>query len=298
MSVPPVLRAAFGDYPHTRALRTGALRDDAVAFDLVPIEPIHAAFAPMVRDLAFDLSELAIVTALQALAYERPIILLPLVLSARFQRQCLVGYRPRGLIDPAALRGQSVGVRAFTQTTGMWVRAALLEDYGVPTSAIRWRTRDPAHVAEFIDPPFVEHDVTGKDLAQQLRDGDLVGAIMGADMPDDPDFVPLIRDHQAADRRSYDRRGFMPVNHMVAVTADAAARAPDAIRAAYRLFTRAIDAAPSAPDKPAVAAYGFGKLSSRVGYAIEEAVRQHLLPREIDIEQVWAPARQLLGDIA
>lgn len=93
-------------------------------FDFAPIDPIHAAFAPMVRDLAFDPSELAIVSALQVLAYERPITLLPLVPNARFQRKCLVGYRPRGLVDPAALRGQAVGVRAYTQTTGVWVRAA------------------------------------------------------------------------------------------------------------------------------------------------------------------------------
>ena len=295
MTAPVTLRAAIGDYPHTRAIKDGTLSGEGVAFDFAAIDPIHAAFAPMVRDLAFDLSELAIVTALQALAYDRPIILLPLVLNARFQRKCLVGYRPRGLVDPADLRGRTIGVRAYTQTTGMWVRAALLEDYGLATSAIRWRTRDPAHVADYVDPAFVEHDETGKSLPDQLRDGDLAGAIMGADMPDDPDFVPLMRNHVAADQRSYDRHGFMPVNHMVAVSATAAARAPDAIRAAYRLFTRAIDASPTAPRQPAVAAHGFATLSARVDYAIDEALRQQLLPSAMSVEQVWEPAKRLLG---
>src|SRR3569832_2854655 len=126
MTAPAMLRAAIGDYPHTRAIKEGTLSGEGGACDFAPSKPIHAAFAPMVRELAFDLSELAIVTALQALAYDRPIILLPLVLNARFQRKCLVGYRPHGLVDTADLRGHTIGVPAFTQTTGMWVRAALL----------------------------------------------------------------------------------------------------------------------------------------------------------------------------
>jgi 4,5-dihydroxyphthalate decarboxylase len=55
------------------------------------------------------------------------------------------------------LAGKRIAVRAFTQTTGMWVRAHLKEDYGLSTASVEWLTHDPAHVEEYRDPPFVKH---------------------------------------------------------------------------------------------------------------------------------------------
>lgn len=44
----------------------------------------------MLRDAAFDVSEIALGTALQALAYGKPIVLLPVVLSSRHQYAALL----------------------------------------------------------------------------------------------------------------------------------------------------------------------------------------------------------------
>jgi len=82
---------------------------------------------------------------------------------------------------PAELAGQRIGVRSYTQTTGMWVRAHLTADYGLSTQSMRWFTRDPAHVEEYRDPPFVEHLPTHKSLPDLLRDGDIDAAILGND---------------------------------------------------------------------------------------------------------------------
>src|SRR5215210_7494281 len=64
-----VLRTAIGQYPHTAALRDGAVTSDLVAFDFADVPTIHQAFAPMVREQRFDVSEIAIATFLQAKAY-------------------------------------------------------------------------------------------------------------------------------------------------------------------------------------------------------------------------------------
>ena len=56
----------------------------------VDVEPIHRAFAPMAREQKFDVSEMAIVTALQALAYGKPLLLLPVTVAARFQQKCII----------------------------------------------------------------------------------------------------------------------------------------------------------------------------------------------------------------
>ena len=124
------LSAALGSYPHTVAIKSGALTSPEVTLDFTEVEPIHKAFAPMVRRQAYELSELAIVTAIQALAYKKPIVLLPAVVASRLQRGCIIALASKGEIDPRSLANKRIGVRAYTQTTGMWVRAALREDYG------------------------------------------------------------------------------------------------------------------------------------------------------------------------
>ena len=60
------LSAAFDDYPQTRALKALDIRSDKVAFTFSPIKPANKFFKPCVRELRFDVSELAIGTFLMA----------------------------------------------------------------------------------------------------------------------------------------------------------------------------------------------------------------------------------------
>jgi 4,5-dihydroxyphthalate decarboxylase len=83
----------------------------------------------------------------------------------------------------------------YTQTTGMWVRTHLAEDYGLPIETMRWITRDGAHVREYVDPPIVEHVPIDKSLPDMPRDGDINAAILGNDLPKDDEFAPVIPDH-------------------------------------------------------------------------------------------------------
>ena len=77
-------RVAVGDYPHTRALTAGQVPSGLLALDFAAVSPINRAFAPMVRELAFDASEMAVATFLQARACGKPLVLLPVVLAQRF----------------------------------------------------------------------------------------------------------------------------------------------------------------------------------------------------------------------
>src|SRR6202790_5314147 len=73
------LRTLLGDYPHTAALKAGAIRSDRVALDFIPYSPTNKGFKPMVREQAFDVSEMAIVTYLIARSFDKPMVLLPAV---------------------------------------------------------------------------------------------------------------------------------------------------------------------------------------------------------------------------
>jgi 4,5-dihydroxyphthalate decarboxylase len=293
----PTLRCVLGDYPHTAALKRGTIQDPDVELRFTTVEPVHRAFAPMVRRAEYDLSELAIVTYLQAKAYGKPVVLLPVVVASRLQRGCLIYHRARGLVTPASLATSRIGVRAYTQTTGMWVRAHLAEDYDLPIKSMRWITRDGAHVEEYADPPMVEHAPTDKSLPDMLRDGDIEAAILGNDLPEGDEFEPVISDHAAVDRAWYSRHGFMPINHVVVVSQNAAREMPDAVRAAYALLKEADAEAPAPADGLKRTMFGFERLREPIQFTLDTCRRQLLLPREVSVDEVFAEAEAILGDL-
>jgi 4,5-dihydroxyphthalate decarboxylase len=289
------LVTVLGNYPHTKALKDGSLTNPTVTLDFQEVSPVHKAFAPMVRSEAYDVCELAIVTALQAVAYGRPVVLLPVVVASRFQRGCLISYRPRGVVRPEELRGKRIGVRAYTQTTGMWVRSHLVEDYGTDIAGIDWLTHDGAHVEQYADPDFVRHDGSDKALTDMLRDGDIDAAIFGNDMPKGEEFVPVIEDAEARDTAWWQKHGFMPINHMVVASRSVCERDPEAIRATYELLRDAAGKVSASTDGPLPFRFGFENLRGPVEFTIDACMRQGLLPNRPSVDDVFAPARRILG---
>jgi len=84
------LSVALGRYPHNGALLDGRMAPVLASLDLAEIRPISRAFAPMVRERRFDVSEMAIVTFLMAKAWGKPLVLLPVAVAARFQEAALL----------------------------------------------------------------------------------------------------------------------------------------------------------------------------------------------------------------
>src|SRR5207245_5810534 len=142
------LRTLIGDHPCTAGLKSGSITSDLVAFDFVDYSPTNKGFKPMVRELAFDVSEMAIVTYLMAQSFGKPMVLLPEVVVARFQHAYALYNAKHGAMKPADLNGKRVGIRSFTTTTGAWLRGILANDYGVDLGSIAWVTFEAPAVDE------------------------------------------------------------------------------------------------------------------------------------------------------
>src|SRR5436190_22741944 len=115
------LRTLLGDHPGTTALKNGTVTSDRVAFDFIDYSPTNKGFKPMVRDAAFDVSEMAIVTYLMAKSVGKPMVLLPNVVVARFQHGHALYNAKKGKLTPHDLNNKRVGIRSFTTTTGAWL---------------------------------------------------------------------------------------------------------------------------------------------------------------------------------
>ncbi|MBV9656378.1 MAG: hypothetical protein JOZ42_17625, partial [Acetobacteraceae bacterium] len=279
-------RAAIGLYPHTRALRSGAITSNRLRLLFADLPNVNRAFAPMVRESRYDVCEMAIATYLQARAYGKPLVLLPVTLAARFQQSALLCVAGSDITGPADLVNRRVGVRAYSQTTGMWLRGILQDEYGIEPPSIRWITFEGAHVSEYQDPPWAERAPGGKDLLGMLRAGELDAAIVGNDVPDDPGLRTVFPDVAASAERFWDRHRFVPVNHLVTARREHAEQRPDLVAELVRMFRAAKTAAGEAsPRDPYL--IGQEAVQPTVALALRYAEQQGLLPRRITEADVW-----------
>jgi 4,5-dihydroxyphthalate decarboxylase len=282
------LNVCFGTYPHTKALKEGQIKSDRVAFAFTEINPVNRAFMPMAREQKFDLSEMAIVTYLQAKAYGKPLVLMPATMMGRFQHGTMLYNSERGTLRPENLPGKRVGVRAFSQTTGVWIRGILWKDYGLDLGSVKWVTFEDAHVAEYRDPPGVTRAAAGKDITQMLLDGELDAAIFGGAMPSEPQLRSVIPDPEAAAREWYKRNGAVPINHMVVLKQSLAVSHPELVREVYRLLLASKHAA-SLP-KPGtidLIPFGFDAVRPSLELMSDYAFEMKLTPRRYTVEELF-----------
>src|ERR1700737_3018230 len=224
------LRTLLGDHACTAALKKGAVKSDLVEFDFVDYSPTNKGFKPMVREGAFDVSEMAIVTYLMAKSFNKPMVLLPSVVLARFQHAYALYNAKLGTLKPADLNGKRVGIRSFTTTTGAWLRGILANDYGVDLNSIDWVTFEDAHVAEFKD--TTKRAPAGKQIVQMLIDGEL-DAVLGEKVGL-PDLKPLFADAGAEEKAWFAKHKVLPINHMVVVSQTLSDKHPDVVREVHR----------------------------------------------------------------
>ena len=289
-----MLKAALADYPHVRALKDGAVSSDRVGFDWETVNPITRAFRRMVRTGDFDLCEIALTTLAQADAYGKDLTALPVVVMRGFHHQALVCPVDSPLRGPSDLAGKRIGVRAFSQTTGVWLRGILLDQYGVDHRDITWVTEEDAHVLEYLDPPNVERIKPGQDLKAMLLAGEIDVGIALAGL--DPAHVrTVIPDAEAAAADWYRQTGVYPVNHVVCVKTPLLLQHPFLGIELMRLFN---DARTAATEPPAEARYApiagkdvlpYGLEANRKGIALclRYAAEQGLVPRVYTPEELF-----------
>jgi 4,5-dihydroxyphthalate decarboxylase len=276
------LRTLLGEHPCTAALRGGAVKSDSVTLDFVDYSPTNKGFKPMVRDQAFDVSEMAIVTYLMAKSVGKPMVLLPSVVVARFQHAYAVYRAELGNLKPRDLEGKRVGIRSFTTTTGAWLRGILANDYGVDLNSVHWVTFEDAHVAEFVDTTV--RAPQGKEIIRMLLDGDL-DAVLGEKV-ERPGLKLLFPDSAAEEKIWFAKHRVLPINHMVVVSEALSHEHPDAVQEVFRLLQASAAATP--PDaRPAAPQFNAEEMSRSLALISEYCAQQGLIPRAYAVDEMF-----------
>ncbi|MCX4919670.1 MULTISPECIES: hypothetical protein [unclassified Streptomyces] len=273
------------------AAALAAAREAGAQPQRVDIKPVHKASRGFVNASDADLCELAIVTVLQALAYGKPVLLLPVTTLGRHQHQTLVTL---GGLSVADVEGHSVGVRAWSQTTGVWMRGFLTEQYGVDLRKAQWTTYEGHHVDGAEDPSWVTRAPQGRKLPADFLEGRVDFGIMGNELPpDDRIHTAVERAHEVAEQWSKDQ-GFIPVNHVVGVSEAVAAEQPAAILAAYDAMRSVLGAKEEGGDV-ALHPVGFAGLRGAFTKAAAYALEQDVIPHPVDYDELVERTCTALG---
>jgi 4,5-dihydroxyphthalate decarboxylase len=193
------LRTVSRTQGNNRAVKDGTIRLPHYELDFEEVPVLPQAFRRMVRNLEFDVCEMALTTYLVAKRYGKPFTALPIFLVRGFHHGAIQVRENVSITDPKDLEGRAVGVnRGYTVTTGVWARGILREDYGVDLDKVTWVLSGDEHVTEYQPPPNVGNgDIEATD------------AVIGVDLGN-----PLLKEDGYGWLTT---KGWYPINHCIVV---------------------------------------------------------------------------------
>jgi 4,5-dihydroxyphthalate decarboxylase len=312
------LKIAIAEHPHTSAIRNGSIPIEGVDAEFITVQPQIGAFRRMVRDVEFDVCEIAPTTYIIARAYGAPFVALPIFVVRRFHHSGLLVRPDAGINSPKDLEGKKVGVRAYSVTTGVWTRQVLIDEYGLDNDKVTWVVDDEEHVTQLKLPANVIHTEPGVSLADMMAKGELVGgfaaaagigrtgAPTGGWKEVEADYPDLFPNAEPIEAEYFARTGIYPMHGTIVVKDSVLAENPWVAQSIYKAFDQAkkewlarLDAgeATTAGDKK------YQKLRAVVGndplpYGLKEnlktiealeqtAFKQGLTPRRMAINELF-----------
>jgi 4,5-dihydroxyphthalate decarboxylase len=245
------LKIAVAEAPHTSAIRNGSIPIEGVEAEIVTVEPQIAAFRRMVRQVEFDVCELAPTTYIIARSFGAPFVALPIFVLRRFHHSGLLVRPDAGIRQPKDLEGHKVGVRAYSVTTGVWTRAVLIDEYGLDSSKVTWVVDDEEHVTQLQLPPNVVRPPAGKSLADMMAEGELVagfhgnagvgrsGSPTGGWKTVEANYPELFPNAEELEADWFRRTGIYPMHGTIVVKDSVLAEHPWVAKSLFDAFSRA-----------------------------------------------------------
>lgn len=320
------LSAALTVNERTRALLDGSVAAAGIRLRAIPMEPAEMFW----RQLAFaefDVSEMSLSGLAAAVSRgDTTWVALPVYTVRRFYHTQLLVRADAAIASPADLRGKRAGVPEYVQTSVVWARGVLQDEYGVRPSDLTWfmeRTADRSLGGEtgFTPPPDLSFTYLGaqQSLDRMMLDGEidvLFHYITANNLVDrsridlrrHPAVRPLYPDVPAEAARYYRATGVFPLNHCVVVRRAILERHPWVALNVYAAFVAAGEQARAralATIEPHLAAgvvagdlrrelgrdllaYGFANSRAALEILLRYLVEQGLVARPVAIEQLFA----------
>lgn len=250
------LDIAFWDYDRTRALVDGTVRIDGVDATFHSGRIVTEIFEKMIRDRAYDVSELGMTYFLRTMELDDPPFLaIPVFPVRSFRHSAIYVNTTKGIARPQDLAGKTIGELAvYGHDAGIMPKGILSDEFGLTPQQCRWVIGGidfPLNPIDFIPQPHpadvqVSWAGPGADLGEMLEAGE-IDALISADAPaavlrQSPTVGRLFPDYDVVERDYFRRTGIFPIMHAVVVRKELALARPDLVRAVYDGFQAAKNA--------------------------------------------------------
>ena len=250
------LDIAFWGYDRTRALADGTVKIAGVDASFHSARIVTEIFEQMIRQRAFDVSELGMTYFLRALEVNPEFVAIPVFPNRAFRHSAIYINRASGIGRPEDLAGKTIGELAmYGHDAGVMPKGILSDDYGVAPNQCRWVVGGidfPLKPIDFVPQPYpadveVSWAAPDDDLGRKLEAGE-IDALISADIPEcvlrrSPKVGRLFEDYEATECEYYRQTGIFPIMHTVVVRKQLADEHPEAVKAVYRGFCAAKEAA-------------------------------------------------------
>jgi 4,5-dihydroxyphthalate decarboxylase len=255
------LSLAITSNPCTRPIIDGRVKPDGIDFAQTVLGPAEM-FWRQLSFAEFDVSEMSMseLMMIRARGDDR-FIGMPVFTTRRFYHTGIFVRKDAKIDSPADLKGKRVGVPEYVQTSALWTRGVLENEFGVAPKDMtffmeRLPARSHAGAIGFKAPAGVTINAISpeKSIGSMMLSGELDACMSynrsqglidrsDADLQNHRDIKPLFADSGAEAIRYYKKTGTYPINHGMVVKRGVFERNPWVVINILKAFNEANDIA-------------------------------------------------------
>jgi 4,5-dihydroxyphthalate decarboxylase len=320
------LTGALGDFDRTRPLLDGRVKVEGFDVEWQTGE-LESLFSRAFEKAELDITELSFSNFLIATAKGgSPYVGLPVFPTRSFRHHALF-VRGDRIRVPRDLEGKRVGLREYTNTASLVLRGVLAGYYGVKLERVRWvvgdvdrRERSTIHLPDL--PAPYEIAAERERLLSDLLEAGEIDALIAYSPPrclGRAGVRRLFERWWEEEARYFAQTGIFPIMHVVVVRRSLLERKPELAGALFSAFCAAkrlalrdleLENAPKTTLPWAAAhlsetrrllgsdfwSYGLPANRKVVEAQVGFSRLQHLIPRDVAVEELFAPGSLELAD--
>ncbi|MEE8333241.1 MAG: 4,5-dihydroxyphthalate decarboxylase [Alphaproteobacteria bacterium] len=230
------LTLAVCDYDHVRDLVNGAVPVEGLRINFQNLT-VQEIFHRFTTHREWDASEMSMGMYVSLRSQgDDSLSAIPVFTSRVFRHSSFYVLRDGPVRMPADLRGRRVGYPEWAHTAGMYSRAYLMHDIGIPLEEIEWvqsgvnQGGRAEHVKLSLPDTVKLVPELDKSLDEMLLSGE-IDALMSSLAPrsflaGNTSVVRLIPNFQQVERDSYRDTGVFPIMHLIAIKREILDRHP------------------------------------------------------------------------
>ncbi len=229
------LSIALSDNARTRPIIDGEILVEGANLHTTVVHPSEM-FWRQLKYADFDVSEMSMSSLLIAASRgDYRWVAIPVYTQRMFFHTRILVRADRGINAPADLKGKRVGVPEYQQTSAIWSRGILQNEFGVNQRDIEWfmeRTPDMSHGGStgFTPPEGVRLNriPPTTNIGEMMAKGELDATLLYLtntnlvdrsviDLENHPMVRRMFSDGGAEGRRYYAKTGIYPINHTMVI---------------------------------------------------------------------------------